>query len=514
MSADFDSIVVGGGHNGLTTATFLARAGRSVVLVEQRSALGGLGGGREFSSGYRSSGILHDSVAVRPWIVQQLELQKHGVELREHEIPVMVPEADGDGPGLLQWRDPARASAELDGSDADGYRRFRAFLDILKPLIRELLDNEPPNIFAPAKGDLWRLGRSALTLRRLGKTDMMEVLRLMPMCTADWLGEWFRSDILKAALAAPAVYASGLGPRAPGTNANLILGDCVATSGVRGGPQALVAGLEAAARAAGVEILSGSEVREVKIENGAATGVVLASGERIEATSVAVSCHPAYLFSELVEPHLVSRRLMANLRNFRSRGAAAKIHLALSGLPTLACRPDLETGALQIGASLEYLERASDALKYREMAAAPALDIRIPTLETPELAPSGHHVMSILVFAAPHGLEGGWNARRSAELEETVLSTLERYLPDLRSAVVDSEVLSPADLESEFNLPGGHLLHGEPGLDQLLVRPTPECARYRTPFDGLYLCGSGSHPGGGITCAPGALAAKAMLKSG
>ena len=513
MSAGIDTVVIGGGHNGLTAATVLARGGQRVALVERRTELGGLGGGREFASGYRSPGILHDSGALRPWVVGQLELEKYGVELRGEEIPVFIAQAGGEGRGLLLWRDPARASDEIEPSDADGYRHFRAFLDLIRPWIRGLLDNEPPDFFAPTKGDLWRLGRTALALRRLGKTDMMEVLRLLPMCTADWLSEWFESEILKAALAAPAFYASGLGPCAPGTNANLILADCVDGPGVRGGPQALVAGLEAAARAAGVEIVSGNGVRRVGIENGAATGVVLANGERLEAKSVAASCHPTHLFCDLVEPHLVPRRLLAHLRNFRCRGAAAKVHLALSELPAFACRPDLETARIRIGSSLQYLERASDAVKYRETADLPALDVRIPTLERPELAPPGHHVMSILAHTAPHGLEGGWNDERSRALLETVLCALERHLPDIRSAVVDSEVLSPADLESEFNLPGGHLLHGEPGLDQLLVRPTPECARYRTPFGGLYLCGSGSHPGGGITCAPGALAAKAMLKA-
>jgi len=340
---------------------------------------------------------------------------------------------------------------------------------------------------------------------------MMELFRIGPMCVADWLREWFESDRLQALLAGPAVYGGFTGPWSPGTNTNLLLSEAFTTPGVRGGAPAFVAALEKAALAAGVEIRTAAQVKSLEVADQEVRGVLLDSGENIESSLVAGACDPKHLLLDLLPPTHLSLRLEHGITHFRARGTTAKVYLALSGYPAFACRPELRPERIRIAEGIDPLERAFDPVKYRRFGDELALDIRVPTVRTPELAPNGHQVFSIGTHFVPYELEGGWNQASRDQLLETVLKRLEAYVPDIRASVLGSEVLSPADLESRFGVINGHIHHGEHGLDQIFVRPTPECARYATPIRGLYLCGGGSYPGGGITGGPGALGAQRML---
>jgi phytoene dehydrogenase-like protein len=510
MSKSWDVAIIGGGHNGLTAATLLARRGKKVVVLERRDHIGGLAVSEEFAPGYRTAGVLQQTRTVRPWVVKRLDLESHGLELRKEPLPLLIPTENG--PGYLHWRDPERAASELSASDGDRYRRFRAFLRRLAPLVSKILDEPPADLEELDLGDLWAVGRKALTLRLLGREDMMEVFRIAPMCVADWLREWFEAEILSAALAGEAVTHGVTGPWSPGTTLNLILGETQAHNGVTGGPAALLAALEKAAHAAGVEVRTGAGVKALELHNGTVSGAILENDELVQAGQVAAACDPKTLFLELIPSTHLPLEFEREISLYRARGTAARVDLALGGYPEFTCRPEFQAPRIRTGTTLDELERAFDAVKYRQIPEAPVLEVFAPTIEDPELAPAGHHVFSILVHWVPYELEGGWRNAQKEALLDRVLDTLARYAPNIRELTVDARVQSPVDLESDYAVSGGHLLHGEHSADQLLTRPTSECVGYRTPFPGLYLCGSGSHPGGGITCAPGALAAQTILK--
>ncbi len=508
----YDAIVIGAGHNGLTAAALLAKGGRSTLLVERRAVLGGLAASEEFHPGYRTNGVLHDTEGVRRWVVDALDLGRYGLSRHDQAPPTLIPQQDGAG--LLLWRDPDKAADELAAvspGEADNYRHYRRFMDRLAPVVTRLADNPPPDIFEPGAGDILSLGRSALALRLLGKREMMEILRVAPMALADWLDERFDSQLLQTALAGPAIQNTVTGPRSPGSTANLLRAECLAGSPIKGGPATLITALERAARACGVEIRTDARVAGLLGEAGRISGVQLAGGEGTQAKTVVASCDPKHLFVELLPPALISRGLEHSISVFRSRGTAAKVHLALSGYPNFACRPNARVSSIRVGETLEELERAFDPIKYRKFSDLPILDIQVPTVESTDLAPEGHHVFSILVHFVPFELEGGWNDEARSNLYSRVLARLEEYAPGISELIVGHQVLTPQDLERRYGVTGGHLHHGEHALDQLLVRPTPECARYATPFEGLFLCGSGAHPGGGLTCAPGGLAVRRIL---
>jgi phytoene dehydrogenase-like protein len=333
------------------------------------------------------------------------------------------------------------------------------------------------------------------------------------MCVADWLNEWFETDLLKALLAGPALTGLFTGPWSAGTTATLLLNECLAGPGVKGGPAALIAALATACQEYGVEIRTACPVQRIRVADGRVSGVTLAGGQTIETTTVASSCEPKRTLLELVAPTDLPLRVEKQIRVYRTRGTTAKVNLALKALPEFIGRPGQQFEVIRIAGSLADLERAFDAVKYRRFSPTPYLDIRIPSLADTSLAPAGHHVASILVQCAPYDLEGGWSEAEREVLGETVVATLDRYAPCLTERIVAREVLTPVDLEVRYGLTGGHVHHGEHGLDQMLfMRPALSCGRYATPLAGLFLCGSGSHPGGGITCGPGALAAKAILK--
>jgi phytoene dehydrogenase-like protein len=532
-----DAIVIGAGQNGLAAAARLAAAGRKVAVLERRGAVGGLAGAVEIHPGYRVPGILHDEGRVSPRSTAALGLERHGLAWRDAP-PVFLAEAGG--PGILvpgagtrsrACGDSGNGSDGSDGSDramataaageigarsrhdAAAWLRYRAFLDKLRPLLDSVMSSPPPPLSPASAGDLWELARRGARLWRHGRRDTLELLRVAPMCVADYLDELFETPLLVVGLAAPAVIGTWAGPWSAGTNTNLLLAEAVPGRRLAGGPAALVAALERAARAAGAEIRTAAEVVRLHVENGRAAGVTLASGERLDAGTVIATCDPKRAFLELIAPGTLPIRIEEEYRRIRARGTAAKVHLALSGPLELAARPGQTFEHIRVGGGhVDDLERAFDAVKYREVSPNPHLEIRVPSVADPGLAPAGHHVVSILASYAPHDVAGGWTEKRRADLLESVLATLERHAPDVRRLIVAQELLTPADLETRYALTGGQLHHGEPALDQLLVmRPTPSAARYATSVPGLYLGGSGSHGGGGVTCTPGLLAAAAAL---
>ena len=514
MSERFDVIVIGAGHNGLTTAALLAARGRKVLVLERRDRVGGLAAGEEFYPGHHTAGVLHDTHRVRPWVIDELGLREHGLTTRSDEVPTLLPEHDG--PGILLFRGADTAADELSQrSSPDGrrYRDFRAFLERVAPTFRRLADRSPPDLFEPGPSDLLHMGRAALSLRMLGREDMMEVLRITPMCVADWLGEFFETDLLRAGLAWSGIEGCFGGPRSPGTGANLLWQESTVAVSVTGGPRALIDALEKAATSRGTQIRCGAPVEEVVIDSGRVSAVMLEGGERLDAPVVAASCDPRHLFLDLVPSFNLSLGLEGNVASYRARGTTAKVNLAVIGYPEFSSRPGLDAERIRIGENVDELERAFDPVKYRRFSRRPALDIWVPTVATPELAPEGQHVFSILVHCAPYQLDGSWDDESRGELYRTVVGRLAEYAPEIGRSIVGHQVLTPADLESIYGVSGGHLHHGEHAVDQLVVRPTPECMGYATPFEGLFLCGSGSHPGGGITCGPGALAARAILAS-
>jgi len=510
MSDAHDVVVIGGGHNGLTAAGLLAKAGRKVLVVESRDRVGGLAALEEFHPGYRCAGVLHDASAVWPSVVDDLDLERHGMRRRAQRPATLALDA-----GMV-LHDDARVTAEsiraVSARDAERYLEFRSFLARVQGVLIDFLREPPVDLVQPERSGSWELVKRLSRLRLLGARDMQELLRLPPMCVADWLDEWFACDGLKAALALPAVAGAVLGPRSPGSNANLVLWEAATAAGVRTDGTSLISALERAVLHQGGRIRTSTRVRRIATDSGAVRGVVLENGDEIRAPVVAASCDPKRTFLELFEPGTLPSRLEQRIRGLRMRGTTASVRLALEAIPRFASCPDTSVEHARFGRSLDQLERAHDRSKYGALAEVPILEVFVPSVAAPELAPQGGAVVAIHVHFAPRELRTGWDEGARERLAEIVTARLEEHAPGLATSVVGHEVLAPPDIEERFGVSGGHLYHGEHALDQRLVRPTPECSGYRTPIRGLYLCGSGSHPGGGLTCGPGALAASTILR--
>lgn len=481
----FDVIVVGAGHNGLTAAALLGRAGRRVLVVERRDAIGGLAGPVEFFPGYRTAGMIHDSGQVRADVVRELDLLQHGLRLRPGRAPVCVLSDDGPN-AMLQ---PSAAYVELANSAG--------------PWLASVFDRPLPRLTGIA--DMLGLLRHLLALRLLGRQSMEELLRLAPMSTADVLDEFGDAEPVRAALAVPTLANAYGGPFSAFGGLYLLLHEALNRNHVQGGGAALVAALE---EAAGVcTIRTGKAVKRILTDSGTGIcGVELSGGERIRAPVVAASCSPKSVYVDLMEPARLGPRIVREAMLLRSRGTAAHIAIALDRrLEWQDAGPSARAVA---GGTLMQIEKAFDEAKYGSASSLPVLDIYVPTRECPGLAPPGHEVVTATAHFVPYSMsEDGVR-----EFERSVVRRLSRYAPGMASRVVAVRTWTPQDIAREFAIPGGHLYHLEHAPDQLLVRPMSSCSGYAGPIPGLYLCGSGTHPGGGLSCAPGAMAARAILK--
>lgn len=513
MAERYDVLVIGAGPNGLAAALRLARAGKQVLVLERRATPGGLSARRAFHPGYSVPGILHDDALTTPRVVKRLGLEQHGLKFRARPANFIV---EANGPGLLLDPDPARAAAaiaERSRHDAEHYTLYRAFLRRIQPLLESVQGTPPPPLAPSGFRDLLDLARRGLGLMKLARADQLELARVAPMCVADFLNERFETPALVEALAARAVASTWSGPWSAGTTTNLLLAEASGGEAIEGGPAGLIAALVGAAAAAGVVVRCGAEVTRILCERSSVKGVALASGESIAAPSVLSSVDPKRTMLGLLAPGTLPIRIEDEFRRIRSRGTAAKVHLALSGPLELGGGGGQLHEALSLGGGhVDELERAFDAIKYRQFSPRPHLEVRVPTVSDSSLAPEGHHVVSILASFAPYDLDGGWSAEARHALGERVISRLAERAPALRERIVAREVLTPRDLEAELALTGGQLHQGEIALDQLLVmRPAPSAARYATSVPGLYLGGAGSHPGGGARPTAGLLAAEALL---
>jgi phytoene dehydrogenase-like protein len=521
----YDAIIIGGGHNGLVCAAYLARAGASVIVLERRHLLGGAAVTEEPWPGFKVSTASYVVSLMVPQIVRDLSLARYGYEVYPLDPSYFTPFPDGRG--LLMWEEPRKAAEEIarfSQRDAEAYLRYDEDLEALARFVRPLLLRVPPSIERPSMGTLREflfLGRHARRHRRL----LPRVMDLMTMSVADFLDDYFEHEAVKGALAPGGVIGIWGGPMSPGSAYVLLhhrMGEAAGGRGawgfVRGGMGALSEAIASSARAAGAEIRTETDVVAVETADGRARGVTLADGSQVHGRAVVSGIHPRTTFFGLVGKEHLPEETIRDVERFRSRGASAKVNLAIDALPDFTAKPGADLGPQHpefiINPTIDYLERAWDDAKYGKLSAQPMLDCVIPTTKDPTLAPEGKHVLTAFVQYAPYDLAPGrsWDKERDV-LGDRVVETIAAYAPNITDAVIHREVVTPLDLEQRFGLIGGNIFQGEMALDQLFfARPIPQAGSYRTPLRGLYLCGSGTHPGGGVLGAPGHNAARVVRR--
>ncbi len=526
MSETRDVVIVGGGHNGLVTAFYLAKAGFKSLVLERRAQVGGAAITEEFYPGFRCSTLSHNTGPLRADVVRDMHLERHGLKLTKPDVCTvsLLP----DGRSLVLYSDLKRAAQEItqySPKDAAAYGEFGAALGKIGAVIGEALALTPPNIDSPSSGDLWGMLKTGRAIRNLGKKDMYRALRWGPMAVADLAAEFFDTEPLRATVAARGVFGTFLGPWSAGSGLVLLLraaADPTPVGSVQfpaGGAGAITQAMAAAATQAGAEIRTGAAISEIRVKDGVATGVVLDSGEEISAKAVVSNADPKRTLMQLVDPTHLPPEFVQKIKHYRSVGTVAKINLALSALPEFTAlkgkgNGNLLQGRLQIGPEIDYLERAFDECKYGNFSGAPYLEIAFPSLSDSALAPAGQHVMSIYMQYAPYKLKNGdWESQRAA-LGEAVVKTIAQYAPNLPQTILSHQIITPKDLEETYGLTGGQIFHGELALDQFFtMRPLLDWARYQTPIERLYLCGNGTHPGTGLTGGSGANAAREIVKA-
>ena len=519
----YDAIIIGGGHNGLITAAYLARAGLKVVVLEKRYLVGGATVTEEIVPGFKFSVFSYVVSLLRPEIVRELNLPAHGLRTLPLES-TFTPMENGDY--LVRWADAHQTYREIarhSRRDADTYSDFGRLMYHMVKAVKPILGTVPP--------DLAHLNpRSLLDSAQLGKhflgmapDKLYAFIKLMTMSSADYLDEWFETEALKATMSASGIIGTFLGPRSPGTAYVLLHHYMGEIDGVfrawgmpKGGTGAVADAIASSARSFGAEIRVNAPVEQVIVRNGRCVGVALENGDELYANVVASSLTPQLSFLKLVDDKELPSDFTAAIRKFRYRGSSAKVNLALDSLPSFTALPGDGPhlrGAMSISPTIDYLERAYDDAKYGNYSQRPYMDIIIPSLIDPDMAPPGKHVMSCFVQYAPYHLaEGTWDDKRDA-FGDTVIDTLAQFAPNIKDIIIDRQIVTPLDIERTTGLTEGNIFQGELSLQQLFfLRPAPSWAQYRTPINNYYQCGSGTHPGGGIMGAPGRLAALEILK--
>jgi phytoene dehydrogenase-like protein len=518
----YDAVIIGAGHNGLVAAAYLAKTGKKVLVLERRAGVGGVVVTEEIFPGFKYSTAAHLAGQFSKTIIADLALKQHGLEILPFQNLLFAPGQNGNS--LLIPRspaDPAESIARLSAADA---ARFNDFCGLFRKLVSFLLtlySLDMPGHAGPEGPKLMDLIKIGWKFHRLGKKEMYEFLRILPMSVADLLNEWFESELLKATLAGSGLLGSFVGPRQQGTSYLFLhhqLGEsngAFRTAGfVRGGAGNLAQALARAAQQHGAEIRTHTEAAKIITRDGAAMGVMLQDGNEILADVVISNADVKRTFLKLVEPTYLDPVFLLQVKNIRSRGTAAKVNFALDGLPKFACATENLGGIVHIGPTLDYLERAADDAKYGRFSQQPFLEIVIPSITDSTLAPAGKHVMSVWAHAAPYHLAGANWANQREAMGDRVTATIEDYAPGFKELILHRQILTPLDLEQTFALTEGHVYHAELALDQIFfMRPIPGWARYLTPVENLYLCGSGTHPGGAITGLPGYYAAKTILNT-
>ncbi len=524
MAAKYDVIVIGGGHNGLVNAAYLARAGKKVLALERRHVLGGAAVTEEVFPGFKFSVCSYVVSLLRPEIIRDLDLPRHGLEI----LPLdgtFTPSKDSD---RYLWRrnDHGATRREIcrhSKLDAEAYDEFGPAMVQMCRFVKPILSMTPPDPTRLRWRDLEKLIFLGKRFRDLPHQERYNLVQLMTMSAVDFLDQWFETDVLKATMSASGIIGTFLGVRSPGTAYVLlhhymgeIDGAFRAWGFARGGTGAISNAIGDAAREAGAEIRTESPIARILVKQGRAAGVALENGDEFYADAVSSSVDPRLTFVKMMEARDLPADFLEEVRRYKFRGSSGKVNLALDALPNFRCMPGPGhhlRGAVSISPSVDYMERAYDDAKYGHFSRRPYIDMVIPSLTDPSVAPPGKHVLSCFVQYAPYKLAAGnWDQQREA-FGDNVINTISEYAPNLKEIILHRQVLTPLDLERDFGLSEGNIFQGELSLEQLFfLRPVPGWAHYRTPVKGLYMCGSATHPGGGIMGAPGRLAALEILK--
>ena len=519
----YDAIVVGGGHNGLVNAAYLGKAGLKVALLERRPVVGGATITEEIYPGFKYLTGSYLISLLRPQVIRELELPKHGLEILPLESTV-APLPDGNY--FADWPDHDMTRLEIERfsrKDAENYDEFNATMRRIIFGVKPILDMIPPDPTSLEPHDLAQMARVRGTLDRMERRDFHTLCRLMTMSAADFLDEWFETAPLKAIKSTSGIIGTFLGVRSPGTGYVLLHHYLGELNGVprawgfaKGGTGGLSQSIARSARAHGVEIFEDSPVEQILIENGRAVGVATQKGDEFRADRVISAAHAHPTFLKMVDSKHLPEEYLADINRWRTRGPSCKVNLALDGLPDFPAIPKskraLLRGSIEIAPSVDYLEKAYDDAKYGGWSKRPFMDALMPSLLDPGMAPPGKHIMSLFVQYADADLKGGWTDEKKAEFLDVVVDTLSEHSPDIKNKILHKHIMTPDDLERVFGLTGGHIFHGELTLPQLFfMRPSPQWANYRTPIKDLWMCGSSCHPGGCITGAPGRNAALEIL---
>ena len=518
----YDAIVIGGGHNGLTAAAYLARAGKEVLVLERRYVLGGAAVTEEVFPGFKFSVCSYVVSLLKANIIRELMLPKFGLEL----LPLESTFTPLDNDYLMRTADPDETYREMyrhSPRDAETYTRFGPLMGQIGMAVRPILETIPPNAIRPSFPDLSAMKKLLNHFKTLSSEQFEYLTKLMTMSSADFLDEWFEFEPLKATMSASGIIGTFMGPRSPGSAYVMLhhyMGDIDgafrAWGFQRGGTGAVSMAIARSAEYFGAKIMTEAPVEKVIVNNGRAIGVALKNGDEYKADKVISALDPKLSFLKMVDETDLPNDFVTDIKNFRIRGSSGKVNLALDALPEFTCLPGDGPhlrGAISISPDFDYIEKAYDDAKYGNFSEVPYIDIIIPSVLDPEMAPPGKHVMSCFVQYAPYNINGGWDDQKREDFGDAVINALARFAPNIKDIILHRQVLTPADIESTFGLTEGNIFHGELTLQQLFaLRPAVKWANYKTPITNYYQCGSGTHPGGGITGSPGEMAAKKIIK--